>query len=311
MFYRATGFYHCAPPRPSSPEHQELKDSDSGRIITEDKEPNHGGLPARSRTQPSRVPVPRIPRGFDAIALPHSSTLPIPFLLPTHESVILGGHIPSLNSRQHRAIPVRTALLPSRPRTPVPTCVICQEEIEETIIYTRCCHFLDVACLRTLYENAIRDEALYPPKCCQDTLDFDTLGEYLTSSIRDQYRRKAREYRTRDRVYCHDPACSSFLSGATAAPTCIRCTDCGSETCGCCKAQAHRGRACVESLSDEGMLDFAREQGWQRCPSCHHLVERAEGCYHMTCRCEKEFCYLCAAAWKTCACPRFMDIPDE
>lgn len=26
------------------------------------------------------------------------------------------------------------------------------------------------------------------------------------------------------------------------------------------------------------------------------------GCYHMTCRCKTEFCYLCKATWKTCRC---------
>jgi hypothetical protein len=31
-------------------------------------------------------------------------------------------------------------------------------------------------------------------------------------------------------------------------------------------------------------------------------VELSTGCFHMTCRCKAQFCYLCAARWKSCAC---------
>jgi hypothetical protein len=46
-------------------------------------------------------------------------------------------------------------------------------------------------------------------------------------------------------------------------------------------------------------------EGWKRCPACHQLIELAHGCYHMTCRCRKEFCYLCAETWKNCACTQW------
>ena len=29
------------------------------------------------------------------------------------------------------------------------------------------------------------------------------------------------------------------------------------------------------------------------------------GCYHMTCRCRRQFCYLCARTWKTCHCSQW------
>ncbi|KAI0762798.1 hypothetical protein C8Q74DRAFT_179290 [Fomes fomentarius] len=131
----------------------------------------------------------------------------------------------------------------------------------------------------------------------------------LGAPLVEQYKRKSREFKTKDRVYCHNPTCSAFLGGATATPAALRCTECHSETCGSCKDAAHDGQTC-DARHDEVMLEYAKGQGWQRCPACKHLVELTEGCYHMTCRCEKQFCYLCAAVWKTCECPLF-HVPDE
>jgi len=38
---------------------------------------------------------------------------------------------------------------------------------------------------------------------------------------------------------------------------------------------------------------------------CRFFVELEVGCYHMTCRCGHEFCYLCTSRWKTCSCPQW------
>lgn len=40
---------------------------------------------------------------------------------------------------------------------------------------------------------------------------------------------------------------------------------------------------------------------------CNHMIELAEGCYHMTCRCGYQFCYNCGSEWvdkkPICSCP--------
>lgn len=48
--------------------------------------------------------------------------------------------------------------------------------------------------------------------------------------------------------------------------------------------------------------ELAEEEGWKRCHQCHAFVEHREACQHMTCRCGAEFCYVCGARWRTCAC---------
>lgn len=35
------------------------------------------------------------------------------------------------------------------------------------------------------------------------------------------------------------------------------------------------------------------------------MIELTTGCFHMTCRCKTQFCYLCSSPWKTCQCPRW------
>ena len=127
-----------------------------------------------------------------------------------------------------------------------------------------------------------------------------------------RFRKKSDEFGTVERVYCSRRTCSAFLGAATASPTALRCVACGTETCGHCKEAAHPPtRKCVRTAhQDVAVLALGRAEGWQRCPACGHLVELNHGCYHITCLCKKEFCYLCAAAWKQCECPRFADVPD-
>lgn len=41
----------------------------------------------------------------------------------------------------------------------------------------------------------------------------------------------------------------------------------------------------------------------KQCSNCKTVVERIDGCNHMTCQCLYEFCYVCGAGWnpKDCA----------
>ncbi|KAJ8125734.1 hypothetical protein O1611_g7905 [Lasiodiplodia mahajangana] len=50
------------------------------------------------------------------------------------------------------------------------------------------------------------------------------------------------------------------------------------------------------------VLQIARRERWQRCQKCFTMVELNHGCFHITCKCGAQFCYLCGAKWKTCQC---------
>ena len=179
-------------------------------------------------------------------------------------------------------------------------CIVCLNRIDDgPVVSAACGHPLDVGCLRALFENATRDASLFPPRCCPlGALELDDAAEtHLGPALASRYRQKAVEYRTKDPVYCSNPRCSVFLRGACAAATALPCPECSTVTCGACKRGAHPGETCESSRADEALLELAKARRWTRCPSCHAVVERTEGCRHIVCRCRAEFCYLCAAVW--------------
>lgn len=72
-----------------------------------------------------------------------------------------------------------------------------------------------------------------------------------------------------------------------------------------CKQTTHPGDTCSETTAILAVRALAKAEKWQTCVGCNAIVELLQGCYHMICRCGAQFCYLCAAPWKQCQCPRW------
>ncbi|KAH9937494.1 uncharacterized protein B0H18DRAFT_199684 [Fomitopsis serialis] len=181
-------------------------------------------------------------------------------------------------------------------------CSFCREPIDGVEIHAPCGHFWDLKCLVDLYRAATTDETLFPPRCCQQPFVFEEVEQYLGVDLLATFKQISVEFTTVDRIYCHQPTCSAFVGPATESPSYQICPKCLAETCGHCKERAHPGNPCVDDIS---ILTLAEQEGWARCPGCKHLVELAQGCYHITCRCGKQFCYVCTETWKTCPCPQW------
>ncbi|KAI3879438.1 hypothetical protein MKX03_014058 [Papaver bracteatum] len=126
-----------------------------------------------------------------------------------------------------------------------------------------------------------------------------------------------------EKVYCPNPKCSTLmrksevlssndLFGSANQSRAYKCIKCHGIFCINCKVPWHRGVSCFEykRLNPRGeeaeLKCLASQQLWRQCVKCNHMIELAEGCYHMTCRCGFEFCYACGAEWKnkkaTCDC---------
>ncbi|KAI0824146.1 hypothetical protein BC628DRAFT_1339647 [Trametes gibbosa] len=206
---------------------------------------------------------------------------------------------------------------PTPPRAPTPPppecCTICGDDIADTVVRLDCGHTFDTCCLREMFQRATVDETLFPPKCCQGAVALSTAEPHLDAPLVARFQKKSREFSTVDRVYCHNAACAAFLGPATPdtpdAAT-LRCEECGAGTCAGCKAQSHPGVPC-HFQAEEAVIDLGKEHGWQRCTACKHLVELSIGCYHIICRCNYQFCYLCGAQWKQCNCELFYVPPEE
>ncbi|KAI6038336.1 hypothetical protein EDC04DRAFT_2570160, partial [Pisolithus marmoratus] len=134
---------------------------------------------------------------------------------------------------------------------------------------------------------------------------------HLSRDLLRQFQEKSREFGTLNRVYCARQTCSRFLGPLTETMFGVKvydCSapDCGTRTCANCRGQYDGWmHTCRQDQGAEHVLNLGRTEGWVRCPGCSQLIELNMGCYHMTCRCRTEFCYVCSARWKTCRCPQW------
>ncbi|KAK8060004.1 ibr finger domain containing protein [Apiospora saccharicola] len=119
-----------------------------------------------------------------------------------------------------------------------------------------CCgdtrHFTDVSrapcqheycrdCLRRLFEDAMRDESLFPPRCCKKPLPLDKNLLFLPQTVVATFREKTAELSTSNRTYFHRKECSAFLHPSKYVNQVARCDDCAAENCINCKGSSHGG----------------------------------------------------------------------
>ncbi|KAG6332880.1 hypothetical protein ID866_6215 [Astraeus odoratus] len=133
----------------------------------------------------------------------------------------------------------------------------------------------------------------------------------MSRQLATEFREKGREFGTLNRVYCAQQTCSRFLGPLTEGPFGPATYDCPAPGCTTRTCARCRGRydgwlhICRQDQGAEHVLNMGRTEGWARCPGCSQMIELNMGCYHMTCRCRTEFCYMCRARWKTCRCPQW------
>ncbi|OTA67287.1 hypothetical protein K449DRAFT_325029 [Hypoxylon sp. EC38] len=167
-----------------------------------------------------------------------------------------------------------------------------------------CQHEYCGPCLTRIFQNAMNDESLFPPRCCRQPIPLDESQVFLNAKVVEDFRPKALEYSTPRRTYCHNSRCNKFIPSTNYANDIATCNQCGSQTCMVCKGASHNGD-CPNDEQLQQVLQLAEEQHWQRCQNCWALVELNFGCNHMTCRCGHDFCYICGARWKTCICQQW------
>ncbi|KAJ7728089.1 hypothetical protein B0H16DRAFT_245323 [Mycena metata] len=187
-------------------------------------------------------------------------------------------------------------------------CIICRDDVRaQTAFRGPCSHFYCHQCISNLVTACLGDESLFPLQCCRQNLPMQGVLAQLELRLRLSFSRKAVEFGTlaKDRLYCPRPTCSRFLGSTADYTDDVVCRDCRTPVCVACKQIMHPGELCGENAAVEQVKALAREQRWQTCPGCAQIIDLQQGCYHMTCRCRTEFCYICAAPWKNCTCPQW------
>ncbi|KAI1745308.1 hypothetical protein F4680DRAFT_98806 [Xylaria scruposa] len=181
-------------------------------------------------------------------------------------------------------------------------CTACGNMIPfENLVRAPCQHDYCRGCLETLFQTAMLDESLFPPRCCRQVISVDVNRLFLSEDLVRQFENKYVEFSTTNRIYCHQPTCSTFIPPSTIKDGVALCPNCNIRTCITCKGATHEGD-CPADEALQQVLEIARQERWQRCFQCSAMVELNTGCFHITCKCRAEFCYLCGAQWKTCGC---------
>lgn len=157
-------------------------------------------------------------------------------------------------------------------------CTSCMESHPEPrLIRALCGHEYCHDCIKSLYTTAMRDETLFPPKCCQQAIPTEQHSQILGSKLVSLFYAKQIEFSTEDRTYCHNAECGAFIKPCDVG----NCTSCAKRTCVSCKRIAHEDD-CPQDTELQRVLEMAQQEGWRRCTKCNAMVELAHGCNHMT-----------------------------
>ncbi len=159
-------------------------------------------------------------------------------------------------------------------------CKICLLSLDEDFVSLACGDSCCKPCLKQLFKTALKDETLFPPRCCGVRVTVKTVRAHLPRSIVKQYRAMKLELSTRDRTYCWRPTCSTFIAPHSVHNDQAICQRCRSRTCIRCKNSWHYG-PCAVLEEDAAFFEMMREEEWQKCPGCRRIVERDDGCDHM------------------------------
>ncbi|XP_020161471.1 E3 ubiquitin-protein ligase RSL1 isoform X1 [Aegilops tauschii subsp. strangulata] len=204
------------------------------------------------------------------------------------------------------------------------TCTICLEDTDVSKIHAveGCAHRFCLSCMKEHVRVKLRDGTL--PACPQDgcTTKLTVEGSkiFLSPQLLETMAQRIREAQIphTQKVYCPNSRCSALMSLSEAihplqepdagAETLGKCVKCGRLFCVKCKVPWHYGISCVDYKRryPHALQNLAQRRSWRQCVKCKHLIELAEGCYHITCVCGYEFCYTCGKEWKdkkaTCSC---------
>ena len=160
-------------------------------------------------------------------------------------------------------------------------CLACTESKPVTELHVAPCgHAYCRNCTIKMFEDSVKDESVYPPRCCRQKLELESVGEALGPQFVERFMLKDIEVASPNRTYCHVLTCSAFILPCDITNGLGLCESCSAATCTQCKQAAHDGDCATASHA--AVLDLAKEQGWRSCSRCHAIVELRDGCNHIT-----------------------------
>ncbi|KAL2180952.1 uncharacterized protein P884DRAFT_191296 [Thermothelomyces heterothallicus CBS 202.75] len=207
------------------------------------------------------------------------------------------------------------------PDQPMP-CICCREDflVGNTALHTiPCGHRYCRDCLAIMVEQSMLDESKMPPRCCTQPIPSAIIKTVLPREKQQLFLKALVRYSTpwEARIFCPNTSCGEFIPPAsrpdTKHPFETLCRSCQTRVCTMCGRSAHQpGQDCPGDKESDAVLRMGERSGWRRCYKCRSLVELAQGCTHITCRCKAQFCYICGAVWDPAVgCPNFCNGEEE
>lgn len=161
-------------------------------------------------------------------------------------------------------------------------CIACGDEKDfYEVARVPCNHEYCRPCLKDLFSLSMKDETLFPPRCDGEEIPLSRVRFFLPSELAKEFETKYNELSTKNRTYCHDRSCDTFIPVMSIDNDIATCTKCNKTTCTMCKLPSHTGD-CPEDEALQQLLETTETQQWQRCPTCKAIVELNTGCNHIT-----------------------------
>jgi len=183
------------------------------------------------------------------------------------------------------------------------TCPICYDSVSSPH-QLGCGHTYCVACLRHFISSALESDQL-PLTClgdeaqCRVPIAIPTIQQFLLPASFNRLLEAAFDAHIakhpEEFKHCKTPDCTQIyrVVQAGATPQILHCPSCFSAVCNGCHEDAHDGLSCAESKAQRDPAEQERlNETWitsqggrvKKCPQCSVLIEKVDGCNHVTCR---------------------------
>lgn len=194
-------------------------------------------------------------------------------------------------------------------------CPICLCEVEDRYTLDGCCHDFCRLCLVEQCESAMRSHDSFPLRCTREAcgapilltdlrslLSGEKLDELFRASLGAYVAASGGAYR-----FCPSPDCPSVyrVAGPDGPTAPFVCGACFVETCTRCHLEYHPYLSCEKYREfkedpDSSLKEWCTgKEHVKECPGCRFIIEKADGCNHVKCRCERHVCWVCLEVFES------------